>query len=372
MMNDRSDYAMMTPPQSVAINGGIMPARDVAGGSSWKHLRGEDPCFLCEAARRMFGYRRYLALSGFDPALVTAPTDAVEASVLSNLVTRIHSVANSSGGQNWVCVPTPTINDEYNLNVGGTVGFTIAQNTLASGMLSPVTFYADALDFQAGGPLVADNLRKLWFDYRKFGSVVSVGSGWMEFASGATDRWRSYYANGTLADDTSSAYSSGRNRRVYRADHMGTGVWPSSEHDYNWTLSTVNPYNIGASGPKTSTELGFAAGDDALAIFSVEVLHQVGSSGSVLDEHFFDSFACWGQLDGNGILQIRSLGGGSVTGAYIKALVYDRRPTLPTRAAMPTVQGQTEMVEISLNPNAAVFYDAEINTSSINWQWTPT
>ena len=42
MINSRDKYDFVTIPDEIRIDGGIMPARDVAADGSWKHLRGED------------------------------------------------------------------------------------------------------------------------------------------------------------------------------------------------------------------------------------------------------------------------------------------------------------------------------------------
>ena len=54
MISSASDYKIVTPPDGIVINGDILPARD--GTGSARVLRGEDACFLAEAAMRL---RRY-------------------------------------------------------------------------------------------------------------------------------------------------------------------------------------------------------------------------------------------------------------------------------------------------------------------------
>ena len=48
MINSRDKYDFVTIPDEIRIDGGIMPARDVAGDGSWRQLRGEDAAFLME------------------------------------------------------------------------------------------------------------------------------------------------------------------------------------------------------------------------------------------------------------------------------------------------------------------------------------
>lgn len=55
MIADRQDYEFVDVPNSIAVDGGIMPARDTRQDGSWKVLRGEDPAFLMEATAE----RRY-------------------------------------------------------------------------------------------------------------------------------------------------------------------------------------------------------------------------------------------------------------------------------------------------------------------------
>ena len=51
MIRSREEYLFVTVPETIRVDGGIMPARDVAGDGSWRQLRGEDPAFLMEGVR---------------------------------------------------------------------------------------------------------------------------------------------------------------------------------------------------------------------------------------------------------------------------------------------------------------------------------
>lgn len=51
MITSREQYRFVEIPDGIRVDGGIMPARDVAGDGSWRHLRGEDVAFLMEAVR---------------------------------------------------------------------------------------------------------------------------------------------------------------------------------------------------------------------------------------------------------------------------------------------------------------------------------
>ncbi len=51
MIKSREEYLFVTVPETIRVDGGIMPARDVAGDGSWRQLRGEDPAFLMEGVR---------------------------------------------------------------------------------------------------------------------------------------------------------------------------------------------------------------------------------------------------------------------------------------------------------------------------------
>lgn len=56
MIDQRSGYKNITVDANIRIDGGVMPARDIADDGSWKVLRGEDLAFLKEASeqRRLY------------------------------------------------------------------------------------------------------------------------------------------------------------------------------------------------------------------------------------------------------------------------------------------------------------------------------
>ena len=60
MIRSREEYLFVTVPETIRVDGGIMPARDVAGDGSWRQLRGEDPSFLLEG---ILERRRAIGLS---------------------------------------------------------------------------------------------------------------------------------------------------------------------------------------------------------------------------------------------------------------------------------------------------------------------
>ena len=63
MISSPSDCLFVDVPSGIRIDGGIMPARDVAGDGSWRVLRGEDPAFLLEAALER-DYARLIGAAG--------------------------------------------------------------------------------------------------------------------------------------------------------------------------------------------------------------------------------------------------------------------------------------------------------------------
>ena len=60
MIKSRDKYDFVTIPETIRVDGGIMPARDVAGDGSWRQLRGEDAAFLMEGIQER---RRAIGLS---------------------------------------------------------------------------------------------------------------------------------------------------------------------------------------------------------------------------------------------------------------------------------------------------------------------
>lgn len=77
------------------MDGGIMPARDVADDGSWKVLRGEDVCFMTEAAKRRIALQRFSSAPW--PAFSNVPASSDDALLHRALTGTQARVLPSSG-----------------------------------------------------------------------------------------------------------------------------------------------------------------------------------------------------------------------------------------------------------------------------------
>lgn len=169
MIRSREEYLFVTVPETIRVDGGIMPARDVAGDGSWRQLRGEDPAFLME------GVRERQAALGL--AVTTAVMDrALRASRLAGVAFDIRRMASRRARPYFV----KPFED-------------VAVHGAVDGNFD--TFFPDAKftaediassegDFAAGAPLRADPVRALFYDMQRLRSFVAgataetSGSAW--------------------------------------------------------------------------------------------------------------------------------------------------------------------------------------------------
>lgn len=161
MINDRSQYEFVTIPSEIKIDGGIMPARDVAGGNAWRLLRGEDPCFLLEG----IGERRTAALCSTQGRETF--TKMIEHTRLSGIASSLRLLCSSNGFCNGVQNPQPIYDAQYGND------FIIDNYGLAK-----TDFASSASDFATGGALVANNIRKLFYDFKNITHFTSLNRGW--------------------------------------------------------------------------------------------------------------------------------------------------------------------------------------------------
>ena len=177
MIKSRDKYDFVTIPETIRVDGGIMPARDVAADGSWKHLRGEDVAFLMEGIQER---RRAIGLS-YTPVEMDR---ILRASRLAGVAYDIRQMALS-----WVA--PYFVKPFEDVAVHGAVNGNF------------YTFFPDAMfaaeylassegDFAAGAPLRADPVRALFYDMQRLRS----------FVSGATAE-----TNGTSWEIVKSAYN---------------------------------------------------------------------------------------------------------------------------------------------------------------------
>ena len=160
MIKSRDKYEFVTIPDEIRIDGGIMPARDVAADGSWKHLRGEDPAFLMEGVQeRWRAIGLYYTHVEMDRAL--------RASRLQGVVYEIRNMVSRMGAPYFV-------KPFEDVTVHG------AENSSFDTFFPDARFQAEYLassagDFAMGAPLRADPVRALFYDMQRLRSFISGG-----------------------------------------------------------------------------------------------------------------------------------------------------------------------------------------------------
>lgn len=362
MINRREDYKFTTPPEGIQIDGGIMPARDVADDGSWKVLRGEDPCFLAEAITRMLTFRRYGAYS---PLSVERKVSGMQ---WTYIVEHLRDTSRY-GDEFYVFDRHPATAGTYKMNVGGASAddyFGAILNSLSEGSYRHPEFFSDVYP-NWGDKLEADKVRKVWYDYRQFGAIVSVGPYDMRVADGAKiNQTIVEYSNGVIIDSRTSeipepvvggGYTilSGGNRY---AEVAGTGA---SASEYEWTLESILPRT-----QPTKLEDIF---DMKPLVFLRISTRTADPQGGGLGEPSYDALVFEGVVDDSGKI---SLDG--VTSSLILEMVRQAR-TIPSVSEMlsdsPPYGNAFYGCDISVQAVGIAFYDQSIDTSGIDWQWTP-
>lgn len=166
MIKSRDEYDFVTIPDEIRIDGGIMPARDVAADGSWRHLRGEDPAFLMEGIME-----RETVLRFWTSALHDDMDRFLRGSRLAGVAFRIRRMAPYF---------VKTFKDAA-VHGKGDPSFDT--------FFPDAKFTADDLassesDFAVGAPLRADPVRALFYDMQRLRSFVgstapeSNGTSW--------------------------------------------------------------------------------------------------------------------------------------------------------------------------------------------------
>ena len=160
MIKSRDKYDFVTIPETIRVDGGIMPARDVAGDGSWRQLRGEDAAFLMEGIQER---RRAIGLS-YTPVEMDR---FLRASRLAGVAHDIRQMALS-----WV--------EPYFVKPFEDVAVHGKFNTNFYTFFPDARFAAEYLassegDFVAGSPLRADPVRALFYDMQRLRSFISGG-----------------------------------------------------------------------------------------------------------------------------------------------------------------------------------------------------
>lgn len=160
MIKSRDEYDFVTIPDEIRIDGGIMPARDVAGDGSWRQLRGEDPAFLMEGVRER---QRAIGLS-YTPAVMDR---ALRASRLADIAYAIRKMASRRAAPYFV-------KPFEDVAVHGT------EDSSFETFFPDAKFTAEDIassedDFSVGAPLRADPVRALFYDMQRLRSFISGG-----------------------------------------------------------------------------------------------------------------------------------------------------------------------------------------------------
>ena len=159
MIKSRDEYDFVTIPDEIRIDGGIMPARDVAGDGSWRQLRGEDPAFLMEGVRE-----RKKAVWASTETRVELDR-AIRASRLAGVAFDIRKMASHRAAPYFV-------KPFEDVAVHGAVDGSFDT------FFQDAKFTADDLassedDFAVGAPLRADPVRALFYDMQRLRSFVA-------------------------------------------------------------------------------------------------------------------------------------------------------------------------------------------------------
>ncbi|MBQ1428774.1 MAG: hypothetical protein IIZ06_03820, partial [Kiritimatiellae bacterium] len=157
MISSRGQYKFVAPPEWMEINGGILPARDVADDGSAAILRGEDACFLAEASFRAKLYRNY----GTTYAVPSVGGE-IDSAVVGGALSRIRDYPSHSYNYVKYAIPgTPAFEGSYVKDVG--TG-DVVQGVISSGvyLFSPATPSGPI-----PGPLDSDLMRRAYYDLRK-------------------------------------------------------------------------------------------------------------------------------------------------------------------------------------------------------------
>ena len=160
MIKSRDKYDFVTIPDEIRIDGGIMPARDVAADGSWKHLRGEDAAFLLEGIQER---RRAIGLS-------YTPVEMDRFLRASRLATVAHDIRQMA--LSWVA--------PYFVKPFEDVAVHGKSDTSFDTFFPDAKFTAEYLassadDFAVGAPLRADPVRALFYDMQRLRSFISGG-----------------------------------------------------------------------------------------------------------------------------------------------------------------------------------------------------
>ena len=370
MIASVSDYRLVTPPSGMTVDGGIMPARDVAGDGSWRLLRGEDMCFLNEAAMRLLAYRSFGAHYTILPDLGIVAR-RVARQQLRQTISPIHDAAYY--GKVWPSPPTPlSATDHYLEDVvpgrdSDTVRF--VDGCLQSGCRSAsASFLASTGDFPAGGALVADSVRRIYHDLAQVKGVLNT-SGEFAWSSWVQEKWdaerQEEISPPPIQHTTTTISSYSYNSDVLTNTHYNDGTYYGEQ-----IYTVVNNYGFTGFGAPSggNGNLALLSPTTCLCIFRVSV-----RSGQL-------SYGDWGRgfdYSGYDAHEDAYVVPGTVTSAGGVACAFSTMALLNLCCAHGRIHSPSTYVPLGvaeyvrLTPVGIMFYDAGLDFSSINWQWPP-
>ncbi len=361
MITQPQDYQLVTPVG--LVDGGILPARDVAADGSAHTLRAEDDCFLAEAGRRICAYRfSDGGHGGGEPSLVRdrgpfrGAIDGIHEGAVSNnaSATDIRTWPNvpvlksgDQSGQGWRYIP-----DFVQPGTNGIASRWDGCLTTAT-VSEPRDFLASTLDFSAARKsLLNDNVRKIYHDLNTVKGVVADG-GTAVYNSGATKRSREWSSDGSLVRDVTTGYSPGA--QVISAGGVSGPFYGPMQTDYNWTATGVH-------NPMTHPErLAALSPTSCWALWRVSTTFYPESGPAVRHE---DGYVLDASITATGDLVFSTAVSSAALLQMAKAAhsgsVYDSALSMPDYS--------------SLSVNAALvgvmFYDSGIDFSALGWTWS--
>ena len=361
MINTPQDYQLVTPVG--VIDGGILPARDVAADGSAHTLRAEDDCFLAEAGRRICAYRfSDGGHGGGEPSLVRdrgpfrGAIDGIHEGAVSNNASAtdirtwpnvpvLKSGGNIQSGQGWRYIP-----DFVQFGTNGLASRWDGCLTTAT-VSAPSDFMASTLDFSgAQKSLLNDNVRKIYHDLNTVKGVVADG-GTADFSSGATKRSREWRSDGSLVRDVTTDYSPGTQVISAEGD---SGFFGPTQIDFNWTAT-------GVRNPMTHPErLAALSPTSCWALWRVWTTFNPESGPAVKHE---DGFVLDASITVTGDLAfsapVSSAGLLQMAKAAHPGAVYDSALSMPDYSS----------VAVNAALVGVMFYDSGIDFSALGWTW---
>ena len=308
MLDRASDYKYTIPEAGITIDGGIMPARDVANDGTWKILRGEDPCFLSEAARRCRLYRYYCDTGSEDPVPVDRHvTSKVRAAPFVDIAARIAQAADGPeyDGTKYAMPFSAALKTGNIIQIRtGTAQDSGTWQEIVNGTYYNAPLHTETFTgYMPGDTLAADSIRSYFYDIRKLGAICAPNIRQRRWTTTpANVRYEYDAATGTIVQHYQRSDGVVYGDYVYRSLNR---YWPSqtpTQEFAEWELRQIRPNDF-ESGD-TSTALSVLA--DAREPVSVTALF------AVVGYHSTRTTSTWTQyciprsctIDANGIVTL--------------------------------------------------------------------